>query len=1147
MNLKKQISAAPRLRASLLLLLATSATAVSAAKPNPDQTARLPNIVLIFIDDMGYGDIGPFGNTVNQTPHLDRMAEEGNVLRQFYVANTACTPSRSALMTGSYAHRIGMDASVVFPGEKRGLNPAEITIAEMLREKGYATGCFGKWHLGDQPEFLPLAQGFDEYFGIPYSNDMWPGNKRGNPVTNRGPYTPLPIVRGDKAVAYVSDGADQSLLCEVVTDEAVKFIKAHKDEPFFCYVPHAYVHNPRYARPAIMKKAGGDPNRANVEEVDTSVGRILDTVRELDLAKNTLVLFTSDNGGAGGMSMGPLRGGKGGPKYEGHMREPTITWWPGTIPAGVETEAISVTTDLLPSFAKLTGAKVPTDRTIDGRDVLDVLLGKPGAKSPHEIHYYEIDGIRRGKWKLVKARNKLELYDLDTDIGEKTNLAKQHPDIVKDLDSLLTAHAERIAADTRPAAFVEDAKPIISEPGSLPRLRDYMGKPKTKAANEDGAANLPPKTSKASPPQKPAVKPRPGAPNVLFIAIDDMNDWTTLFDDSNPIQTPNLKRLADRGCLFTHAYCASPGCNPSRTAIMTGLRPTTSGVYSNGDAWRERLPDAVTLPQYFEKHGGYATRGAGKIYHHGGTGREDPDNPSFQEFFRKLAIRGPGRGNNYNGYKPEQKTPLANLAFDWGVHDQKMIDVDMCEWVEDRMAEKWDRPLFLAAGIFNPHLPFYAPAENFSRYPLEKTVMPPMPEGDLGDVGLIGVRMSDKEAFIYDTTTKQPPESPGSLKRMVQCYQAAADFADGMVGRLIEKLDASGRADNTIIVLWSDHGYHLGDKECCVKFTLWEKANRVPFIIVAPGVTKPGSRCARPVGLIDIYPTLLDLAALPPKADNDGQSLVPLLKDPQAKWKRPALMTEGRGNHAIRTDRWRYIRYSDGQEELYDHTQDPWEWKNLAGDAQFKKVIAEHKKWLPKKEADQKPKGAKSKPPGKPKPSAGTPKRLDLTPAPYKPAPDDILLADFEGDSYDDWKTTGQAVGTRPAIANINPRNKVTGHLGKGLANTFRDGDKTTGSLTSPPFPIERQHLNFLIGGGRHTGKTCINLKVDGKVVHSAAGPALKDSQGREIMDWHSWDLSDLKGKQAVIEIVDNHSGGWGHILVDHIIQSDRSMPSQPK
>ena len=478
----------------------TEASKVSLT-PSVDQPASSatdrPNVVLIFIDDMGYGDVGPFGNQVNQTPNLDRMAAEGAVLRQFYVANTNCTPSRAALMTGTYAHRIGMDGDVLFPGEQRGLNPKEVTIAEMLKANGYATGCFGKWHLGDQPIFLPLAHGFDEYFGIPYSNDMWPGNLKGHRHTKQ-PYTPLPVLRQNEVVAWVSDGADQSLLCEAVTDYAVNFIKDHQREPFFCYVPHAYVHNPRFARPAILERAGGDVNRANVEEIDDSVGRILETIRNLNLDERTLVIFTSDNGGAGGMSMGPLRGGKGGAKYEGHMREPTITWWPGTIPAGVESNGIAVTTDLLPSLARLTEADVPVDRPIDGKDALDVFLGRPDAESPHDVHYYEVDGVRRGPWKLVRTGKRHELYNLDDDLGERNDLARVRPKIVEELDELLDAHAAAVASNTRPAGFVKpgSAKPLISAPGDLPRLRDFMG------LRETTAAGAPPRRRSAPKPRR---------------------------------------------------------------------------------------------------------------------------------------------------------------------------------------------------------------------------------------------------------------------------------------------------------------------------------------------------------------------------------------------------------------------------------------------------------------------------------------------------------------------------------------------------------------------------------------------------------------------------------------------------------------------
>ena len=446
-------------------------------------------------------------------------------------------------------------------------------------------------------------------------------------------------------------------------------------------------------------------------------------------------------------------------------------------------------------------------------------------------------------------------------------------------------------------------------------------------------------------------------PHILFIAIDDMNDWTTLFDPKNPIRTPNLDRLARRGMFFSRAYCAAPACNPSRAAIMTGYRPTTSGCYGNSDPWWKAHPDAVTLSQYF-RNNGYLAKGAGKIFHHGGPGGgDDPRGTgySWDDFQKLVKTRAPKP--NYNGYTREMSGigGLANTAFDWGEHDQRMVDEDMFEKVASIMDQKWDKPMFLAAGIFKPHLPFYAPPEVFKRYPFDETTLPPMPENDLDDVPEVAKRMAHTEFFIYSNVTKHEAPDPRSLKRMVQCYQASADFADSMVGRLLDKLDSTGRADNTIIVLWADHGYHLGDKESCVKFTLWEKANRVPFIIVAPGVARPGTRCDRPVGLVDIFPTLLELAGLPPKADLDGTSLVPLLKDPKSQWDRPAIMTMGRGNHAVRTQRWRYIRYMDGSEELYDHDKDPWEWTNLAGKPEYGSVLEEHRKWLPAEKASQKP------------------------------------------------------------------------------------------------------------------------------------------------------------------------------------------------
>jgi arylsulfatase A-like enzyme len=447
----------------------------------------------------------------------------------------------------------------------------------------------------------------------------------------------------------------------------------------------------------------------------------------------------------------------------------------------------------------------------------------------------------------------------------------------------------------------------------------------------------------------PADEPNlPRRLNVLFIALDDMNDWTTVFDKSNPIQTPNLERLAARGTFFENAYCAAPACAPSRAAIMTGRAPHKSGIYGNDHAWAKLLPDVEVIPRWFAAHGGYQTRTCGKIFHHGGSGRDPEGKPSFQKK-GKWHLHAGKPDQNYNGYE-RGKGPLGGPSFDWGEHNvDKHNDEFTVDWGVDVMDREWKdgmAPQFLALGIFRPHLPFWAPSRSFKDYPLnENLVMPHAPEGDLEDVSPIGYRMTLKERWFQDNLPKQPDYSPGSDEQHARCYQAASTFADEMVGRILDKLDATGQADNTIIVLWSDHGYHLGDKECYVKFTLWEKANHVPFIIVAPGVTKPGTRCAAPVSLLDIYPTLVDLAGLPPNPKNDGVSLKPLLENPGAEWDRPALMTYRRGNHAIKTPDYRYIRYHDGSEELYAH-EDNWNVKNLAGDPEMNPVLARHRQQL---------------------------------------------------------------------------------------------------------------------------------------------------------------------------------------------------------
>jgi len=381
-------------------------------------------------------------------------------------------------MTGCYPRRVNMHQSargewVLFPVAKRGLNPDEITIAEVLKKKGYATACVGKWHLGDQPQFLPTNQGFDYYFGIPYSNDMGSKQRKQNP--------PLPLLRNEKVIEAP---VDQNTVTKRYTEEVVKFITANKDDPFFVYLPHTMPHNPVHSSDAFRGKSANKGYGDCVEEIDWSTGQILETLKKLGIDNSTLVVFTSDNGAAnrwGGNNL-PLSGFKGS-TMEGGMREPCVIRWPGKIPAGKSCDELACTMDLLPTFAKLAGTEPPADRIIDGRDIRPLLAGKKNAKSPHEAFYYyfrdQLQAVRSGKWKLHLERTQrprgdkkprkipAKLYDLKADIAEKNNLAAKNPDIVKRILALAEkaredlGDANRKGANQRPAGLTVTPKPLL--------------------------------------------------------------------------------------------------------------------------------------------------------------------------------------------------------------------------------------------------------------------------------------------------------------------------------------------------------------------------------------------------------------------------------------------------------------------------------------------------------------------------------------------------------------------------------------------------------------------------------------------------------------------------------------------------------------
>ncbi|GHC08287.1 sulfatase family protein [Cerasicoccus arenae] len=400
-----------------------------------------PNIILINCDDLGYGDLGCYGSTVNRTPALDRMAAEGVRFTDFYMASPVCSPSRGAMMTGCYPPRIGFGTFngrwVLHPGHEVGLNPDETTIAKLLQQEGYASKLVGKWHCGDQPEFLPTSHGFDSYFGIPYSNDM--GRQKEDDVN-----PPLPLLR-DKSV--IQEQPDQAGITERYVEDCVQFMREKKDQPFFLYLAHMYVHVPIYAPASFMKKSLNGRYGAGVEMVDWATEVLLDELKQLGIDDNTLVIFTSDNGsrarGEGG-SNGPLRGHKA-QTWEGGQRVPCIMRWPKGIPAGLTSDALCSAMDFYPTLATLGDAKLPTDRIIDGKDIAP-LMTQTGAESPHEAFFYyfknDLEAVRDNEWKLHVFREGEavdELYNLREDIGESKNVFAKHPEVVARLMKLVDA------------------------------------------------------------------------------------------------------------------------------------------------------------------------------------------------------------------------------------------------------------------------------------------------------------------------------------------------------------------------------------------------------------------------------------------------------------------------------------------------------------------------------------------------------------------------------------------------------------------------------------------------------------------------------------------------------------------------------------
>ena len=432
------------------------------------------------------------------------------------------------------------------------------------------------------------------------------------------------------------------------------------------------------------------------------------------------------------------------------------------------------------------------------------------------------------------------------------------------------------------------------------------------------------------------------SPNVLFIAIDDLNDWVGCLGGHSDAKTPNIDRLAARGRLFTHAYAAAPSCTPSRVSVMSSVRPSRSGVYLNRNDWQPVLPDHVMLPSHFMANG-YEVVEGGKVFPGGGGA------------LRHKAIGG-GHGPAPPGDAVHYMTPAAEAAerrfARWWAADEPddaFSETRLANNAAEYLKQPHENPFFLSVGFERPHTPLFAPKKYFDMYPPEEVALPKIPDDEFADLPRRPRRWVPHDFF-------EDIRRAGNWREVVAAYLACVSYVDANIGRLIDAVDQSPHADNTIIVLWSDHGYHLGEKAKLGKATLWEEATRVPLIIAGPNVPAPGAACARPVSLIDIYPTLVDLcgaSSAPSKLD--GVSLRPLVENPDAEWTRPAVMTRGRNHHAVRTERWRYINYNQKGEELYDHRNDPHESHNLAEEPGYAHIKTRLRQHLPAYDAKEAP------------------------------------------------------------------------------------------------------------------------------------------------------------------------------------------------
>jgi iduronate 2-sulfatase len=868
--------------------------------------AERPNVVLFLADDLGYGELGCYGNAAAITPNLDRFAAEGLKFTDCHSASSVCSPSRSSLLTGRTPFRNGVFTWIPEDSPIH-LRTSEIALPKLLRAAGYDTCHVGKWHLNgmfnspEQPQ--PDAHGYDWWLAT--QNNAAPSHA-----------FPTNFVRNGEAIGKVDDYS-----APFIAGEAVRWLeqKRDADKPFFLAV---WTHEPHYPiasaeRYQELHEAIADPRertyRANVSQLDDAFGTVMKALDKLGVAENTLVFFTSDNGPEGAGNKGPGRGlagplrGRKRSMYEGGHRVPGIVRWPGKIEPGSTSDLPVIGSDFFPTVLAATGLEPPPGVTIDGANLLPALAG--GAVERSVPLYWRWDGKvawREGPWKIVvdESLEKPELYDLSADMAETTNLAAREPE-------RLSAMLQRLAAYQAEVEAEGPTWPV----GARPERK-----------------------------RKAAKARRPERPNVLLICVDDLKPALGCYGDP-AAKTPHIDGLAARGVRFDMAYCNQAVCSPSRNALLTGLRPGTIGIYNLPTNFRRAVPDAVTLPQAF-RAAGWRTEAIGKIFHAGHGNREDeaswevphasPPAPMYV-LPENQPPPGPRPASTSPGLSSRPRgtaTESADVPDD--TYSDGQFAAEAVRRLEAAAADPERRPFFLAVGFLKPHLPFVAPKRYWDLHdPVALPVGRPAgpPSGAPAYAPQFG-----SELRQYNDIPADGPIPAETARRLVHGYYAATSYMDACVGRVLDALVATGLADRTIVVLWGDHGWHLGDHGIWCKHTNYEQAVRIPLVVALPG--GQAAATAAIVESVDIYPTLCDLAGVPVPAGLDGRSFQATLADPATPARGHAhhvYPREGRMGRAIRTPRHRLVEWTargaraePTEFELYDYQADPAETRNLA-------------------------------------------------------------------------------------------------------------------------------------------------------------------------------------------------------------------------